>query len=82
MDRVLAFLHRCWRCVVSHTHRHRRKYASGAMIYSALIFFGADAAHTLAVTPIWFSAFLESQNWAIPVAALLGHAGFILERSA
>lgn len=65
-----------------HVRRHRHKYASAAMIYSALIFFGADAAHTLAFTPLWVSVFLESQNWAVPVAALMGHVGFILERSA
>lgn len=36
----------------------------------------------LAVIPHVIIHALEAQTWTIPVAALLGHAGFILERAA
>lgn len=69
------------RRALRHVHRHRRKYASAAMIYAAAFIFGADLIHSLSVMPHWLTLFLETQRWTVPAAALAGHAGFILERA-
>lgn len=79
MRRAAAFLRRCWVCTAKHLHLHRKKYASAAMIYGALIYFAADAAFALSVLPHWLVGFVETHRWSGPAAALLGHAGFILE---
>lgn len=80
MNQIIDLLTHCWRCTRQHLHRHRRKYASAAMIYSALFLFGVDFAANIATIP-WLHHFLESQSWTVPFATLAGHAGFILERA-
>lgn len=75
-----AFMRHCWRCTHAHLIRNRRRYASASMIYMALVVFVADAGSALAHLPV-VSSFLNQNHWTVPVAAFLGHSGFILERA-
>lgn len=66
-----------------HLINHRHKYVSGGMIHLALVVFVGDAAAAALPLPHVIIVVIHTQKaWAVPIAAALGHLGFMLERAA
>jgi hypothetical protein len=80
-----AVVHLMWllRKTRNHVINHRHKYISGGMIHLALVVFVGDAAAAAMPLPHVVLVVIHTQKtWAVPIAAALGHIGFMLERAA
>ena len=80
-----ALMHFRWgfRKFRKHLIHHRHKYVSGGMIHIALVVFVGDAAAAALPLPHAIVVIIHTQKtWAVPIAAAIGHLGFMLERAA
>lgn len=66
-----------------HVIRRRRVYVSAGMIHIALVVFVGDAVAAAVPIPHFILVVIHTQKaWAVPIAAAVGHIGFMLDSAA